>query len=121
MYEHEQRELQLSAVGRTSSLCPDYRDTVSGVRRLITDYPIEVIIEAAGENLRQYIYLNDSTIGIAASDSEFLLIDGGYGVFSSKMTISRPIRLGGETVPELLEMTHWGFKFIGGKETISTD
>lgn len=91
-------------------------DTVSGVRRLLTDYPAEVIIEAAGENLGQYIYFNDPVNGISAGDSEFSLIDGGYGVFSSKMMVSRPIRLGGETVPELMEKTNWGFKFIGGRE-----
>lgn len=91
-------------------------DTVSGVRRLLTDYPTEVIIEAAGENLSRYIYFNDPTNGIAAGDSEFSLIDGGYGVFSSRMSVSRPIRLGGETVPELMEKTNWGFKFIGGRE-----
>lgn len=95
-------------------------DTVSGVRRLITDYPIEVILEAGGENLRQYIYLNDPSTGLAAGDNEFSLIDGGYGVFSSRMTVRHTIRLGGETVPDLLEMTNWGFKFIGGREDYST-
>ena len=90
-------------------------DTVSGVRRLLTDYPAEVIIEAAGENMRQYIYFNDPMNGIVSGDSEFSLIDGGYGVFSSKMLVSRPIRLGGETVPELMAKTNWGFKYIGGE------
>lgn len=89
-------------------------DTVSGVRRLLTDYPTEVIIEAAGENLRQYIYLNDPANGIAAGDNEFSLIDDGYGVFSSRMIVRHYVRLGGETVPDLLAMTNWGFKFIGG-------
>ena len=91
-------------------------DTVSGVRRLLTDYPTEVTIEAGGENLRQYVYFNDPVNGIAAGDSEFSIIDAGYGVFSSMMTVSRPVRLGGETVPELMKKTNWGFKFIGGRE-----
>lgn len=89
-------------------------DTVSGVRRLITDYPAEVIIEAAGDNLNQYLYFNNPSNGFAAGDSEFSLIDDGFGVFSSTMTTRRRVRLGGETVPDLLAMTNWGFKFIGG-------
>ena len=91
-------------------------DTVSGVRRLITDYPIEVTIDAGGEELSQYIYLNDPYNGVPLGDNDLALIDGGYGVFSSRMTVKHGIRLGGETVPELMEMTNWGFKFIGGKE-----
>ena len=91
-------------------------DTVSGVRRFIQDYPIEVTIAAGGDELMQYIYLNDPYNGVPLGDNDLTLIDGGYGVFSSKMTVKRGIRLGGETVPDLVAMTNWGFKFIGGKE-----
>ena len=89
-------------------------DTVSGVRRLITDYPVEVTIDAGGMDLAQYIYFNDPSNGIPLDDNDLALIDGGHGVFSSKMTVKHGIRLGGETVPDLLAMTNWGFKFIGG-------
>ena len=91
-------------------------DTVSGVRRLIQDYPIEVTIAAGGDELMQYIYLNDPYNGVPLGDNDLALIDGGYGVFSSKMTVKHGIRLGGETVPDLVAMPYWGFKFIGGKE-----
>lgn len=89
-------------------------DTLSGVRRFITDYPAEVTIEAGGENLRMYMYFNNPTNGFSPGDNEFSLIDGGYGVFSSRMTVKHGIRLGGETVPELMAKTNWGFKYIGG-------
>ena len=91
-------------------------DTVSGVRRFIQDYPIEVTVAAGGDELMQYIYLNDPYNGVPLGDNDLTLIDGGYGVFSSKMTVKHGIRLGGETVPDLVAMTNWGFKFIGGKE-----
>ena len=91
-------------------------DTVSGVRRFIQDYPIEVTIAAGGDELMQYIYLNDPYNGVPLGDNDLTLIDGGYGVFSSKMTVKHGIRLGGETVPDLVAMPYWGFKFIGGKE-----
>lgn len=90
--------------------------TLVDVRRYIDDFPAEVTIVAGGEKLRQYVYNNNTESGFSQGDNEFSLIDGGYGVFSSRMTMSRKVRLGGETVPELVAMTHWRFKFIGGQE-----
>lgn len=89
---------------------------IVGLHRFITDYPIEVIIAAGGEELQRYIYTNDATYGFIEGNNEFTLIDGGYGVFSSRMTVRTPVRLAGETVPELVRMSNWGFKFIGGRE-----
>ena len=89
---------------------------VEGVRRYLTDYPVEVVITAGGEKLRQYIYNNDASNGFSPGDPEFSLVDGGYGVFSSRMTAKGKIRLAGETLPELLAMPRWGFVFIGGRE-----
>ena len=88
---------------------------VVGLKRYIDDYPVEVTISAGGEKLRRYIYENDPTNGFVGGDNEFALIDNGYGVFSSRMTIRRNVRLGGETVPDLVRERKWGFKFIGGE------
>ena len=91
---------------------------IVGLKRYITDYPVEVIITAGGEELRQYVHNNDQSLGFSQGDNAFSLIDGGYGVFSSRMTARRRVRLGGETVPELVAMRYWGFKFIGGREEL---
>lgn len=88
---------------------------VVGLKRYIEDYPVEVTIAAGGEKLRQYIYENDPSYGFVGGNNEFTLIDDGYGVFSSRMTIKRYVRLGGETVPDLVKERKWGFKFIGGE------
>ena len=88
---------------------------VVGLKRYIEDYPVEVTIAAGGEKLRQYIYENDPSNGFVGGDNEFTLIDDGYGVLSSRMTIRRYVRLGGETVPDLVKERKWGFKFIGGE------
>ena len=89
--------------------------TLLNVRRYITDYPVEVAITAGGERLRQYVYNNNTEVGFMQGDNEFSLIDDGYGVFSSRMTVTRMVRLAGETVPELVAIPHWRFKFIGGE------
>lgn len=87
---------------------------IAGLKRYITDYPIELTMRACGKKLQQYIHYNDPSNLVTPGDLEFSLIDGGYGVFSSRMTRKTMLRLGGSTVPELLEMTNWGFVFIGG-------
>lgn len=87
-----------------------------GVVRLIGDYPVELSITACGKKLRQYLYFNNPINGIAPGDPEFSLINGAYGVFSSRMTLRRKVRLGGETVPELIANKYYGFKFMGGKQ-----
>ena len=89
---------------------------IVGLKRFIGDYPVEVIITAGGDELGQYIHNNDPSMGFSPGENEFSLIDGGYGVFSSRMTARQVVKLGGETVPELVAMPYWGFKFIGGRE-----
>ena len=88
---------------------------IVGLKRFIGDYPVEVIITAGGDELGQYIHNNDPSLGFSPGENEFSLIDGGYGVFSSRMTARQAVKLGGETVPELVAMPYWGFKFIGGR------
>ena len=88
---------------------------VVGLKRYIEDYPVEVTIAAGGRKLQQYIYENDPSYGFVGGDNEFTLIDDGYGVLSSRMTIKRYVRLGGETVPDLVKERKWGFNFIGGE------
>jgi len=92
-------------------------DTLSpGVylRRFFGDYPIDVIIVAGGDKLSQYAHIDDAMIGATPGTNDFSLINGGYGVFSSRFTVRHAVGLGGETVPDLLAERKWGFKFIGG-------
>lgn len=89
---------------------------IAGLHRYITDYPIEITVAAAGEDLYRYIHFNGiSDASFSPGDNEFSVIDDAYGVFSSRMVVKRKMRLAGTTVPELTAKTNWGFKFIGGK------
>lgn len=86
---------------------------VPGLRRYITDRPITVTVQAGGEHLALYRYYHELSHGSFFDDGSYSVIDGAYGVFSSKMTKTKTLRLGGTTVPELTEKTKWGFKYIG--------
>lgn len=87
---------------------------VPGLRRYIIDDPLEITVTAGGPNLSEYVYLNELNSTNINDDNIVTHINGGYGVFSSRMTTTRTMRLGGTTVPELVDNTRWGFKYIGG-------
>lgn len=87
---------------------------IAGLTRYIGDYPVEIIIDAAGDHLSKYIQYGSFYSQEIAGDDGLELIDGALGVFSSRMTASRRVRLAGLTLPELVANPAWGFKFCGG-------
>lgn len=87
---------------------------VVGLTRLIGDYPVEITISAAGEMLTRYIENNGFENQIFGNELDYEYIEDAEGVFSSRMTAKRKVRLAGRTVPELIELG-WGFKFMGGE------
>ena len=86
---------------------------VPGLRRYITDDPVQVTVVAGGQDLFNYVYSYELNSQNMTDDNLFTNINGGYGVFSSKMKTTKIMRLGGTTIPELMQ-TKWGFKYIGG-------
>jgi hypothetical protein len=89
---------------------------IVGLKRYISDYPVEVVISAGGEHLWHYVYTNNGGAGFVPGDATFSLIDDAQGVFSSRITSRSLVRLAGETVPDLVSMTSYGFVFIGGDD-----
>ena len=89
---------------------------VPGLKRLLTDYPFTITMTAGGDNLRQYLYYINLVNPSSPNDSDFSMITGARGVFSSKMTKTDYLRWAGTTLPELLEEDKWGFVFMGGQE-----
>jgi hypothetical protein len=92
-------------------------DTVANdsLKRFFGDYPVDVIITAGGDKLNQYVHASEALLEPGLGESDLSPMNGGYGVFSSRFTVSHAVGLGGETVPDLLAEDRWGFKFIGGK------
>lgn len=87
---------------------------IAGLTRFIGDYPVEITIAAAGPELTHYIEWGSLGNYGTQGGNDFTLIEGGMGVFSSRMTATRKVRLAGTTVPDLLAHRNWGFKFSGG-------
>ena len=92
-------------------------DTLNkNVYRYITDYPIEVRVEAGGYGLMYYQRYYETYASTSESLPDFDFVgEGAVGLFSSRSRTSARGRLAGSTVPDLLGK-NWGFKYIGGKE-----
>lgn len=92
-------------------------DTLNkNVWRYITDYPLQVRIDAAGQGMLDYLYLQQLEMATNVPNTDLSCVGrGAVGLFSSRCSITVPGRLAGWTVPDLLAM-NWGFRFIGGKE-----
>ncbi|MBO6025891.1 MAG: hypothetical protein J6P73_01450 [Bacteroidales bacterium] len=92
-------------------------DTLNhNVLRYITDYPLEIIIEAGGMEMMNYYKMYDANIANAQFIPDFGCVgEGAVGLFSSRSRLTRRGRLAGHTVIDLMDMG-WGFKYIGGKE-----
>ena len=86
---------------------------VPGLTRYLSDYPFQVILTAGGENLAHYLLFNDATHSSLDPENGFTVIEGAYGVFSSKVTKIGKMRPGGTTLPDLLK-TKYGFRYVGG-------
>lgn len=85
---------------------------VPGLRRYLDDEPVHVTVTAGDRNLEEYVYFHSMGNSQNAENLTTNII-GGYGVFSTIKTVERGMRLGGTTVPELID-SKWGFKYVGG-------
>lgn len=83
-------------------------DTI-GVTRYFDEEPIEIIIAAGGEELYNYIQINAQAGGLSQSIPDYTNINGGYGVFSSRINKSRNARISSLAAAGLYGKTAWHF------------
>ena len=83
-------------------------DTI-GVTRYFDENPIEIVIAAGGEELYNYIQVNSQAGGLSQSVPDYTNINGGYGVFSSRINKSRNAKISGRTAADLYGKRAWHF------------
>jgi len=71
--------------------------------------PVDVFVTCAADELSTYIDVNAPSNSIIQEIPEYTNIENGYGIFSSRLTISRryPLAVGSEL--KLVEDFNWGF------------
>jgi hypothetical protein len=83
-------------------------DTI-GVTRYFDENPIEIVIAAGGEELYNYIQINSQAGGLSQSVPDYTNINGGYGVFSSRINKTRNAKISGRAASDLYGKTAWHF------------
>lgn len=81
-------------------------DTI-GVERYFGDFIISVA--ACGSELYNFIQINSSGGGLSQSVPDYTNINGGYGVFSSRINLRKKVNLSATTQTDLYNQT-WKFK-----------
>ena len=75
--------------------------------RYIGDF--NIYLAAGGSELFNYIEINSPTEGLSQTIPDYTNINGGFGVFSSRINLVSTVRLSARTQTDLLGM-NWGFK-----------
>ena len=83
-------------------------DTI-GVTRYFDEKPIEIVIAAGGEELYNYVQINSQAGGLSQSVPDYTNVNGGYGVFSSRINKSRTAMISGRAASDLYGKTAWHF------------
>lgn len=81
-------------------------DTLNAVR-YVGDF--NLYIAAGGSELNNYIEVNTPSSSISQTLPDYTNITGGYGVFSSRVNISRTMSMSNKTRTALVGKTSWGF------------
>ena len=82
-------------------------DDTHNVDRFIDNFVIQ--LAAGGEELFNYIQVNSPSEGISQTIPDYTNINGGYGVFSSRINLEKRAMMTSSTTLKLYEMG-WGFK-----------
>lgn len=82
------------------------------VDRLVADRCVSISVSVGGEELYQFISANSPSSSIVQNIPEYTNINGGYGVFSSRVKVEQMVRL--NRISELTNRENWRFR--QGKE-----
>ena len=81
-------------------------DTLN-VERYIGDF--EIALSAGGTELYNYILINSPSEGYSQNIPDYTNVNGGFGLFSSRITLKQIARLSAMTQTDLYGM-NWGFR-----------
>ena len=83
-------------------------DTINVVRHLDMK-PIELSLAAGGDELYNYIQINTNSGGFSQTIPDYTNINGGYGVFSSRINLTKDVGISAGTQSDIYGKP-WGFR-----------
>lgn len=79
------------------------------VERSFDEKPIRVMMTAGGDELYNYIQVNQQS-GFSQTVPDYTNISGGFGVFSSRVHLDKDLSISARTKSDLYGIEAWGFK-----------
>lgn len=83
-------------------------DTLHVSRTFDAEQSFVISLAAAGDDLYNYIQINQGAGGLSQNIPDYTNINGGYGVFSSRINKEKTAKLSARTQTDLIGMP-WGF------------
>ena len=84
-------------------------DTLHVSRTFTSDNSFVISLAAAGDELYNYIQINQGAGGLSQNIPDYTNINGGYGVFSSRIKKERTVKISPRTQTDLIGMKGWNF------------
>lgn len=100
-------KLLTDAIGADTVINSDHPNVVRHIRYVETNKPMEIFLTAGGEELYNYIQVNMQS-GFSQTVPDYTNVKGGYGVFSSRVSLVKPVTISSRAQSDLYGMP-WGF------------
>lgn len=82
--------------------------TIVNADRIMDNFYITIAV--GGTELYNYIEANAPSSSFSQSVPDYTNIEGGFGVFSSRINMRKEVRIASGTITELLHKTNWKFR-----------
>ena len=101
--------LMTIAIGADTVVDPNHPNVVRHIRYLDNEsrYPMQIFLSAGGDELYNYIQVNAQS-GFSQTVPDYTNVTGGFGVFSSRVSLVRDVRISSRTQTDLFGKP-WGF------------
>ena len=84
-------------------------DTLQVSRTFHPNNSFVISLAAGGDDLYSYIQINQGAGGLSQNIPDYTNINGGYGVFSSRLNIEKYAKLSARTQTDLIGVRAWNF------------
>lgn len=84
-------------------------DTLGVERYFNRNDSFKIHLAAGGRELYNYIQINSPSEGFSQTIPDYTNVNGGFGVFSSRINLNQNVALSAKTCTELIGMKSWGF------------
>ena len=96
-----------SAIGSDTVVDANHPNVVRHFRNIENNKPMEIFVSAGGDELYNYIQVNSQS-GMSQTVPDYTNVSGGYGVFSSRLNISKAVTISSRTQTDIYAKP-WGF------------